>query len=38
MVNRGRGPLEEQLRERHSADDFINNTQDKVEARGGKRI
>jgi len=37
MVNRGLGPLEGQLRERHHADDFINNTQDKVEARGGKR-
>jgi len=33
MVNRGMGPLEEQLRERHSASDFDNNTQDKVEAR-----
>ena len=38
MVNRGIGPLEEQLRERHSARDFEVNTQDKVEARGGERV
>jgi len=38
MVTRGMGPLEEQLLERHSAEDFDNNTQDKVEARGGKRV
>jgi len=37
MVNRGLGPLEQQLRERHHADDFINNTQDKVEARNKSR-
>lgn len=38
MVNRGMGPLEEQLRQRHAASDFENNTQDKVEARGGERM
>ncbi|MFX8848445.1 glutathione-dependent disulfide-bond oxidoreductase, partial [Acinetobacter baumannii] len=38
MVNRGTGPLEGQLRERHDASDFANNTQDKVEARGGTRV
>jgi len=38
IVNRGIGPLEEQLRERHSADDFANNTEDKVQARGGDRV
>ena len=32
MVNRVRGELHEQLRERHHADDFIDKTQDKVEA------
>jgi len=38
MVNRGIGPLEEQLLERHSGNDFIENTEDKVQARGGKRL
>jgi GST-like protein len=33
IVNRGLGPLDQQLRERHHADDFQNNTQDKIEAR-----
>ena len=32
MVNRARGPLEEQLRERHDASDFDTKTQDKIEA------
>ena len=32
MVNRARGPLEEQLRERHDASDFETKTQDKIEA------
>ncbi|MEM7438985.1 MAG: glutathione-dependent disulfide-bond oxidoreductase [Pseudomonadota bacterium] len=32
MVNRAFGPLEEQLRERHSAADFETRTQDKLEA------
>jgi GST-like protein len=32
MVNRVRGELHEQLRERHDAADFNNNTQDKLEA------
>jgi len=32
MVNRGFGPLEEQLRERHDASDFDTKTQDKIEA------
>jgi len=32
MVNRGFGPLEEQLRERHDASDFELRTQDKLEA------
>ena len=32
IVNRSWGPLEEQLRERHSASDFENRTQDKLEA------
>ena len=32
MVNRINGPLEEQLRERHSAEDFKTKTQDKLEA------
>jgi GST-like protein len=36
MVNKGMGPPEKQLRERHSSEDFLNNTQDKVEARGKK--
>ncbi|MFK7801018.1 MAG: glutathione-dependent disulfide-bond oxidoreductase [Anaerolineae bacterium] len=31
MVNRGFGPLEEQLRERHDASDFETKTQDKLE-------
>ena len=31
MVNRVRGELNEQLRERHDATDFINKTQDKIE-------
>lgn len=35
MVNKMSGPLEGQLRERHSADDFDTMTQDKVEASGG---
>lgn len=30
-VNRTSGPLEEQLRERHDAGDFLNRTQDKLE-------
>ncbi|MBE1290256.1 MULTISPECIES: glutathione-dependent disulfide-bond oxidoreductase [Roseobacteraceae] len=30
MVNRTYGPLEGQLHERHSADDFLNRTQDKI--------
>ena len=32
MVNRKRGPLEEQLHERHDAGDFATKTQDKMEA------
>jgi len=32
MVNRARGPLNEQLRERHDASDFETRTQDKLEA------
>jgi len=32
MVNKINGPLEEQLRERHSASDFETRTQDKLEA------
>lgn len=32
MVNRAWGPLEEQLHERHDAEDFETRTQDKVEA------
>ena len=32
MVNRVRGPLNEQLRERHDASDFDTKTQDKLEA------
>ncbi|WP_022681208.1 glutathione-dependent disulfide-bond oxidoreductase [Sphingobium bisphenolivorans] len=31
MVNKANGPLEEQLRERHSAEDFLTKTQDKLE-------
>ena len=38
MVNKGIGPLEEQLLERHAPNDFIDNTEDKVQARGGKRL
>jgi len=38
MVNRSVGPLEEQLLERHARNDFIDNTEDKVQARGGKRL
>ncbi len=38
MVNRSMGPLDEQLHERHSAADFLENTEDKVQARGGKRL
>ncbi len=34
MVNRANGPLEEQLRERHDADDFATKTQDKIEGAG----
>ncbi len=36
IVNKMTGPLEEQLHERHDARDFEVNTQDKVEARGGR--
>ncbi len=36
MVNRVRGPLEEQLRERHDASDFATKTQDKIEASSGE--
>jgi GST-like protein len=32
MVNKGTGPLELQLRERHDAGDFETKTQDKIEA------
>ncbi|MDG2312770.1 MAG: glutathione-dependent disulfide-bond oxidoreductase, partial [Alphaproteobacteria bacterium] len=32
MVNRVRGELNEQLRERHDATDFITKTQDKIES------
>ena len=32
MVNRVRGELNEQLRERHDAKDFLTKTQDKLEA------
>ena len=34
MVNRARGPLHEQLHERHDASDFDTRTQDKLEAAG----
>jgi GST-like protein len=34
MVNRHRGELHEQLRERHDASDFETKTQDKLEAAG----
>jgi len=37
MVNRASGEPDTQLRERHSAGDFENNTEDKVLARGGTR-
>ena len=37
MVNSTRGPLDSQLHERHSAENFLHNTQDQVESRGGKR-
>src|SRR6476620_7853427 len=33
MVNRASGPLEEQLHERHDANDFATKTQDKITAR-----
>jgi GST-like protein len=36
MVNRTSGELSGQLHERHEASDFETNTQDKVEARGGR--
>ena len=36
MVNRTSGAPEEQLRERHDADDFDGKTQDKIEASGGE--
>lgn len=32
IVNRAWGPLDKQLRERHSASDFVDRTQDKLEA------
>ena len=32
MVNRTSGPLEQQLRERHAANDFATRTQDKIQA------
>lgn len=38
MVNRGFGDPAQCLRERHEAADFENNTEDKVQARGGTRI
>ena len=38
MVNRSSGDPETQLRERHAASDFENNTEDKVIARGGERV
>ena len=38
MVNRGTGDPASQLKERHKASDFENNTEDKVIARGGKRV
>ena len=31
MVNRINGDLDSQLHERHDKDDFLNNTQDKIE-------
>lgn len=38
MVNKTRGPLEEQLHERHAASDFDKYTQDKVQDRGGTSV
>jgi GST-like protein len=38
MVNRPMGDPAGQLRERHDARDFVENTEDKVQARGGQRI
>ena len=38
MVNRRFGPPETQLHERHAASDFENNREDRVIARGGKRV
>jgi GST-like protein len=38
MVNRGTGEPATQLKERHAASDFENNTEDKVIARGGVRV
>lgn len=38
IVNKSSGAPKYQLIERHSAVDFEENTQDKVEARGGKRV
>ena len=38
MVNRGFGEPKECLKERHAASDFDNNTEDKVQARGDKRV
>ncbi|WP_422120105.1 glutathione-dependent disulfide-bond oxidoreductase [Hyphomonas polymorpha] len=36
MVNRVKGPLEEQLRERHDAADFYTRTEDKIQSSGKK--
>ena len=38
MVNRGFGDPAQCLKERHEASDFENNTEDKVQARGGVRV
>lgn len=38
MVNRAFGDPASQLHERHKSSDFENNTADKIEARGGKRV
>ncbi len=38
MVNKGMGPPETRLRERHDARDFEVNRDDMVEARGGQRL
>lgn len=38
MVNRGDGPADQRLRERHDARDFEINRDDMVEARGGVRL